>query len=39
MKYYVARVYLVGTVIFPITSPFEESKSICYRFHYENLTG
>jgi len=38
-KYYVARVYLVGTVIFPITSPLAVSKSTCSNVfvHYSNL--
>ncbi len=35
-KYYVANVYLVGTVILPITSPLAVSKSTCYKVvvHY-----
>ncbi len=38
-KYSVANVYLVGTVMLPITSPLAVSKSTCYKVfvHYSNL--
>lgn len=38
-KYSVAKVYLVGTVMLPITSPLAVSKSTCYKVfvHYSNL--
>jgi hypothetical protein len=38
-KYSVAKVYLVGTVMLPMTSPRAVSKSTCSRVlvHYSNL--